>query len=204
VPRARALDYFAGGFAVNRIRLALAALAVALLTMACPSKHNEVAKPLGNPTSETADATNPASPGGTALVPETKAGETVLVTINDGTLDVVNPDQIAPGPAVFTITNASKNVHNLFIDGAGVQKAAGNDIPGGGTANVNVDLQAGSYTLYCPILDHRTKGESIQLIVKPPSAPAPSSTTAPATDTTGTGAIRQTSQTPQSTSKTKP
>jgi hypothetical protein len=189
---------------VNRIRLTLLVLVVALLAMACPSKHNEVARPLGNPTSETADATNPASPGGTALVPETKAGETVLVTIDDGRINVVNPDQIAPGPAVFTITNASKNVHNLFIDGAGVQKAAGNDMPGGATANVNVDLQVGKYTLYCPILDHRTKGESLELIVKPPTAPAPSSTTAPSTDTTGTGAIRQTSQTPQSTSKTKP
>jgi hypothetical protein len=178
---------------------------IALFALACPSKHNEVAKPLGNPTSETADATNPASPGGTALVPETKAGQTVLVTINDGTLDVANHDQIAPGPAVFTITNASKNVHNVSIEGPGAMKRADNDIPGGGTANINVDLQVGKYTLYCPILDHRTKGESIELIVKSPSAPAPSSTTAPATDTSATnGTVRQSSQTPQSTSKTKP
>src|SRR5213595_1281632 len=105
----------------------LAMVAFIALT-ACPSKHNEVAKPLGNPTSETADATNPASPGGTALVPEAKAGTTVIVTLDDGAVTVANPDQIPPVPAVFTITNASKtNVHNLFVDGPGVQKAAGND-----------------------------------------------------------------------------
>ena len=132
---------------MSRIHLTFALALTAILAMACPSKHNEVAKPLGNPGTESADATNPASPGGTALVPETKAGETVLVTISDGTINVVNPDQVAPGPAVFTITNASQNVHNLFIDGPGVQKAAGNDMPAGAVANVNVDLQVGKYTL---------------------------------------------------------
>jgi hypothetical protein len=163
-----------------------ALIVVALLTLACPSKNNEVAKPLGNSTSETAGATSPASPGGGALVPETKAGTTVIVTLNDNSLDVANPDQIPPGPAVFTITNASKtNVHNMFIDGPGVQKAAGNDLSPGQTTNLNVDLQTGKYTLYCPLLDHRKKGESIDLIIKSPAAPAPSSLTAPDTSTTG-------------------
>src|SRR5437763_851512 len=84
------------------------AMVVFIALTACPSKHNEVAKPLGNSTSETADATNPASPGGTSLVPEAKAGTTVIVTLDDGSVTVVNPDQIPPGPAVFTVTNASK------------------------------------------------------------------------------------------------
>lgn len=160
-----------------------AVVVVALIAFACPSKHNEVAKPLGS-TSDTADATSPASPGGSALVPETKAGTTVIVTLNDNTLDVANPDQIPPGPAVFTITNASKtNVHNLFVDGPGVQKAAGNDMSPGQTVNMNIDLKVGKYTLYCPILDHRRKGESIDLIIKSPAAPAPSSITAPDTST---------------------
>lgn len=165
----------------------LAIIAFVALT-ACPSKNNEVAKPLGS-TSDTADATSTASPGGSALVPETKAGTTVIVTLNDNSLDVANPDQIPPGPAVFTITNASKtNVHNLFVDGPGVQKAAGNDLSPGQVTNMNIDLKVGKYTLYCPILDHRTKGESIDLIIKSPAAPAPSSMTAPDTSTTGTAA----------------
>jgi hypothetical protein len=162
------------------------AMVVFVALTACPSKKNEVAKPLGS-TSDTADATRTASPGGSALVPEAKGGTTVIVTLNDNTLDVANPDQIPPGPAVFTVTNASKaNVHNLFIDGPGIQKAAGNDMSPGQVANVNVDLQAGKYTLYCPLLDHRKKGESIDLIIKSPAAPAPSSMTAPDTSTTGT------------------
>jgi hypothetical protein len=162
------------------------AVVVFVVLTACPSKKNEVAAPLGS-TSDTADATSTASPGGSALVPEAKAGTTVIVTLNDNTLDVANPDQIPPGPAVFTITNSSKtNVHNLFIDGPGIQKAAGNDMSPGQVANMNVDLKVGKYTLYCPLLDHRTKGESIDLIIKSPSAPAPSSMTAPDTSTNGT------------------
>ena len=163
-----------------------AVVLVALIALACPSKNNEVAKPLGS-TSDTAGATTPASPGGGALVPETKAGTTVIVTLNDNSLDVANPDQIPPGPAVFTITNVSKtNVHNLFVDGPGVQKSAGNDLSPGQVTNMNIDLQVGKYTLYCPLLDHRKKGESIDLVIKSPAAPAPSSMTAPDTSTTGT------------------
>ena len=148
-----------------------------VLFAACPSKHENATATM-DVTSDTANATSSASPGGAALVPEAKAGTTVLVTLNDNTIAVGNPDAIPPGPAVFTITNASKQVHNLYIDGPGVQQAAGDDMVAGSTHNMNVTLVPGTYTLYCPILDHRQKGEELKLIIKPPNAPAPSSTTA--------------------------
>ena len=154
-----------------------------MLFAACPSKHENATATM-DITSETTGATHPASPGGAALVPETKAGTTVLVTLNDNSLVVQDPDAIPPGPAVFTVTNGGKQVHNLFIEGPGVSKAAGDSMPVGMTANVNVDLAPGTYTLYCPVLDHRTKGEELKLIIKPASAPAPSSTTAAPAATT--------------------
>ena len=142
----------------------------------CPSKH-ENANTTMDITSDTASATHPASPGGTALVPEAKAGTTVLVTLNDGSIDVSDADAIPPGPAVFTITNAGTQVHNLFVEGPGVSQAASDDFSPKKVANMNVTLSPGTYTLYCPILDHRNKGETLKLIIKPPNAPAPSSTT---------------------------
>jgi plastocyanin len=150
---------------------------VLMMFAACPSKHENATATM-DITSDTANATSTASPGGSALVPEAKAGTTVLVTLNDNSIAVGNPDAIPPGPAVFTITNAGKQVHNLFVDGPGVQQAAGDDMIAGATHNMNITLAPGTYTLYCPILDHRQKGEELKLIIKPPNAPAPSSTTA--------------------------
>jgi len=151
-------------------------IAVMLMFAACPSKHENATATM-DITSDTAGATGTASPGGTALVPEAKAGTTVLVSVNDNSIVVQDPDAIPPGPAVFTITNIGKSVHNLFIEGPGVSQAAGDDMVPGKTSNINVTLSPGTYTLYCPILDHRQKGEELKLIIKPPKAPAPSSAT---------------------------
>lgn len=151
----------------------------AITFTACPSKHENATATM-DITSDTAGA----APDTTG--PEAKAGTTVLVTLNDNLIAVQNPDAIPPGPAVFTITNAGKEVHNLFVDGPGVQKAAGDNMVSGKTTSMNITLAPGTYTLYCPILDHRQKGEELKLIIKPPSAPAPSSATAappPATST---------------------
>ncbi len=183
-----------------RSKYVLPLLAVVLMTIACnrganpetiTSNSTATAAPTTAGTqdfSDTAAATNPASPGGTALVPTTNAGTTVLVSLNDGSIVVTNPDSIPAGPAVFTVTNAGSQVHNLFIEGPGVSQAAGDNMPPGKVQNVNVTLQPGKYLLYCPILDHKAKGEAVDLIIKPPQAPAPTSTAVPAapTDTVST------------------
>src|SRR5688500_6179100 len=54
--------------------------------------------------SETASATHPGSPGGTALVPDVSAGTSVLVVLEDNSLGL--PGQPIPtGPAVLTVEN---------------------------------------------------------------------------------------------------
>lgn len=176
-----------------RSKFLLALLATAVLALPACRKEDQTNTTAtdttaASATSDTVSGTNPASPGGTALVPQTAAGTTVIVALNDGSIAVTNADAIPPGPAVFTVTNGGKNVHNLFIEGPGVSKAAGNDMSPGATQNVSVTLQPGKYLLYCPILDHKQKGESVDLIIKPANAPAPSSTAVPAsaTDTVST------------------
>ena len=108
---------------------------------------------------------------------ETKAGTTVLVTLNDNLIAVENPDDIPPGPSVLTVKNIGTQVHNLYIEGPGMDKAASDSFAPGKVVDVNVDFQPGTYTFYCPILDHRKKGEELKLVIKPPKAPAPSSIT---------------------------
>ena len=75
---------------------------------------------------------------------------------------------IPPGPAVLTIENRGTDVHNIYIEGQGISRAAGDSIPEGKSSTVDVLFKPGTYTLYCPILDHRTKGEQATITVQAP------------------------------------
>jgi uncharacterized cupredoxin-like copper-binding protein len=118
-------------------------------------------------TTETASATHPGSPGGTALVPDVAAGTTVLVMLNDNSI-AVREQSIPAGPAVLTIENRGSDVHNLFVEGPGLNAAAGDAIPETKSATMEVNFQPGTYTLYCPIGDHRKNGEQVQVTIAAP------------------------------------
>jgi uncharacterized cupredoxin-like copper-binding protein len=171
---------------------AVTALLISSLMVFAACKNNETATDTAASdtmaTTETASATHPGSPGGTALVPEVVAGTTVLVLLQEGSI-AVREQTIPPGPAVLTVENRGQEVHNLFIEGQGISRAAGDPIPEGQSATVDVNLQPGTYTLYCPIADHRTKGEQVQLTINTVTGAPPadtSGTTNTATATTGT------------------
>ena len=158
-------------------RPAVTAIFLVLSLAACGGKEDDRGFLEGAAKTETDTATHPASPGGEALVPSTASGTTVLVTLEDNRIVVAEADRIPVGPAVFTITNTGKAVHSLFIEGPGVSKAPDvTTIAQGATTSVNATLQSGSYTLYCPITGHRENGETLTLIIKPPSAPGSTST----------------------------
>lgn len=114
---------------------------------------------------DTASATHPASPGGTALVPDVVAGTTVLVVLEDNSLGL--PGQpIPPGPAILNVENRGTQVHNLYVEGEGINRAAGDNIESGKSATVDVMFRAGTYTFYCPIPNHRTNGEEATVTVQ--------------------------------------
>lgn len=115
-------------------------------------------------TSATADATHPGSPGGTALVPEVEAGTTVLVMLNDNSI-AVREQSIPPGPAVLTIENRGNEVHNLVVEGEGINSTAGDTIPQGQSRTLDLQFKPGTYTFYCPIAGHREKGEQVQVTI---------------------------------------
>lgn len=157
-----------------------------VLLAACGGDRSETATAdtagtAGETTTET--ATHPGSPGGTAVVPDVAAGTTVLVVVTEGSI-AVRGQEIPPGPAVLTIENGGREVHNLFIEGAGISRAAGDTIPEGGTATVDVNFQPGTYTLYCPVLNHRENGEQTTITIGAPAGGVTTDTTA--TTTAGT------------------
>jgi uncharacterized cupredoxin-like copper-binding protein len=150
----------------------LTAILLTLLFAACHSENSATTSATTVETStdatiaqsETADATHPASPGGTALVPDVSAGTTVLVVLEDNSLAL--PGQpIPPGPAVLTIENRGSQVHNLYIEGEGISRAAGDNIAAGNSATLDVQFKPGTYTFYCPVLKHRENGEQATMTI---------------------------------------
>ena len=136
--------------------------------------------------SATDSAAHPASPGGRALVPDVDAGTTVLVMLTEGSI-AVREQSIPPGPAILTVENRGKEVHNLFIEGQGISRAAGDTIAEGSSSTVDVEFKPGTYTLYCPVLNHREQGEQTTLTIgaTPGSGTPTTTSTAP---NAGTGA----------------
>lgn len=94
---------------------------------------------------------------------ETSAGTTILVVMEDTTIALPTID-IPPGPAVFSVINSGTQVHDLVVEGGKVAVELEGTLDPGQTKILNVDLKAGiTYEVYCPIQDHRTKGQSVQL-----------------------------------------
>lgn len=159
-------------------------LAVSLLLLpACREEKSD--EPLLVPPQESAtdSATHPASPGGAALVPDVTSGATVVVMLTEGSI-AVREQTIPPGPAVLTVENRGKEVHNLYVEGEGISRAAGDTIAAGSSSTVDVNFKPGTYTFYCPVLNHREQGEEVQMTIggTPGAAPTTTGTTA----TTGT------------------
>ena len=57
----------------------------------------------------------------------------------------------------FDVTNDGQTVHNLEVEGNGVEEVT-DDIEPGGTAQLAVDLEPGTYEMYCAIGNHRELG----------------------------------------------
>jgi uncharacterized cupredoxin-like copper-binding protein len=145
-----------------------------LLPLACRQENTKVQDTSGSTSTaavaegtDTASATHPGSPGGTALVPEVTAGTTVLVVLEDNSI-AIRGEAIPPGPAILTVENGGSTGHNLYIEGNGMNRAAGDMIEPGKTATIDVVFQPGTYTLYCPVLKHRENGEQTQVTIAAP------------------------------------
>ena len=86
----------------------------------------------------------------------TASGETVAITEADFSIDPSDPSTKA-GTVTFDVTNDGQTVHNLEVEGNGVEEVT-DDIEPGGTAQLAVDLQPGTYEMYCAIGNHRELG----------------------------------------------
>jgi plastocyanin len=64
----------------------------------------------------------------------------------------------APGPLRLTLVNAGPGLHTLAVKGNGISAGPTPNVPGGGSAALDLDLPAGTYTFYCTRPGHEAAG----------------------------------------------
>lgn len=85
----------------------------------------------------------------------------VPVTLTEHEIEIA--DSAPAGEASFEITNEGENAHSFVIEGDGVDEQLRLEVQPGTTELLNVELTPGTYTVWCPIADHRERGMEAQL-----------------------------------------
>lgn len=141
-----------------RRRLATVAIlgvaALSLTAVGCGGDDDETTTAASTPTTTATGATG-----------ATGGGETVDISETDFKLDPSTADAKA-GTVTFAVTNDGDTTHNLEVEGNGVEEELPEDLAPGDSGDLTVDLAAGSYTMYCPIADHRDLGMEGTIEVK--------------------------------------
>lgn len=76
------------------------------------------------------------------------------------------PATLMPGRYTLTVVNSGKQNHSLVVEGNGLHAALSQQLSRGDSAQLDVDFKPGTYTLYCPVDEHRGKGMSRTVTVQ--------------------------------------
>ena len=102
---------------------------------------------------------------GAAEPEEAPAGAANPVDVELVSFEIHMPESIPAGPTAFTVTNSADIAHNFEIEGQGIEEAFESDLQPGETRTMQVDLQPGTYEVYCPVDGHREQGMELELTV---------------------------------------
>lgn len=128
----------------------VAAAMVALLLSACGSTS--------------ANETTPSAATPSATSPSSAAGTNVAVIEKEFAI-TLSQTSFTPGTYTFTIQNQGSFPHDLIIEGPGVDKKKSTEMAGGESGSLTVDLQAGTYELWCGVDAHKAKGMALKITV---------------------------------------
>ncbi|MGI9081387.1 MAG: cupredoxin domain-containing protein [Thermoleophilaceae bacterium] len=139
------------------VPLTCAVAALAVGGAGCGEDRDGSVEPSGGGT----DTTGTTAPGDTSTSPARSGGTpaaTVKVKETEYTLHPENPKVGKVGLVKFEIENAGTLTHALEVEGPGGEVET-EGIEAGKSATLEADLsKPGTYTWYCPIADHETRG----------------------------------------------
>jgi len=95
------------------------------------------------------------------------AGKTVAVTEAEFSIALKGGDQLEAGPHTFTVSNEGKIGHDLAIEGEGLAEEPKTPIiDAGQKADLEADLEPGTYRFYCTVPGHAESGMETDVTVK--------------------------------------
>ena len=131
------------------------AAVVALLLGACGSTTDTTATP------SAASSPTAAPPSSTSAA---AVGTSVGVIEKEFSITLAQPS-LSAGTYTFAIQNQGSLPHNLIIEGPGVDKKSSPKLAAGESGSLTVDLQKGSYELWCGVDSHKDKGMDMKITV---------------------------------------
>ncbi len=90
-------------------------------------------------------------------------GQTVDILLDEYSIDM--PMTVRAGQVTFRVRNGGSEIHNFEIEGNGLERSFPSDLRPGEVRTLTVDLEPGTYDVYCPVADHARRGMSRQLTV---------------------------------------
>ena len=97
---------------------------------------------------------------------ETPVAMRVTAALSDFSIEL-SEESFAPGAYTFVAEQQGENPHALSISGPGVDTASTPVIePGGEAQELTVNLEQGTYELWCPVGNHRALGMEVEITVE--------------------------------------
>jgi plastocyanin len=132
---------------------ALCAAAAAFAVAGCGSDDNSSSGSSSSSSDTTAETTPAPAPSTSGSGGGGGASSNLKVAADPSGQLKFTEDSLAAaaGKVTLKLTNASPVPHNIAVEGNGVQSDVSDTIQDGGTAEITVDLPAGTYTYYCRV-----------------------------------------------------
>jgi uncharacterized cupredoxin-like copper-binding protein len=75
------------------------------------------------------------------------------------------PTSLSAGSQTFSVTNNGTVEHNFEVEGQAIEEKFETNLSPGETQTMQLNLEPGTYEVYCPVGNHRDQGMEIQLSV---------------------------------------
>ncbi len=138
-----------------KLLAAIVVIAIPFAFAACGDDEETTSPPAAAETTTAPEETTAAPTGG---------GETVDISETEYKIDPADPS-VKAGSVTFNVTNDGSTVHDLEIEGDGVEEVT-DTIQPGDSDELTVDLKPGTYEMYCTIDGHADLGMEGEVTVQ--------------------------------------
>ena len=100
-----------------------------------------------------------------AASPEATPAQANVVQVELTEFEIRMPNELPAGATTFEVTNVGSIEHNFEVEGQGIEREFEQNLQPGETKTLEVDLQPGTYEVYCPVGNHAERGMRLELTV---------------------------------------